>query len=149
MDFWIIQAFNGVSYGALLFLLASGLSLIFGVMRLVNIAHADLLVLAAYLGLSVVMTTGLDPLTAILVVVPMMAIIGYGLQRGINHPSIDGPPIGVVAGFVREHGEVPDGNLPVLSRFQRRHFQSLCNAYRVFLLSVRSRFIRIKLNVFI
>jgi branched-chain amino acid transport system permease protein len=40
MQFWIIQAFNGISYGALLFLLASGLSLIFGVMRIVNLAVA-------------------------------------------------------------------------------------------------------------
>jgi hypothetical protein len=38
-NFWVIQAFNGISYGALLFLLASGLSLVFGVMRIVNFAH--------------------------------------------------------------------------------------------------------------
>ena len=37
--FWLIQIFNGVSYGALLFLLASGLTLIFGVMRIVNLSH--------------------------------------------------------------------------------------------------------------
>src|SRR5207245_797464 len=40
-EFWITQAFNGISYGALLFLLASGLSLIFGVMRIVNLAHGS------------------------------------------------------------------------------------------------------------
>src|SRR5213078_36657 len=40
-EFWIIQTFNGLSYGALLFLLASGLSLIFGVMRIVNLAHGS------------------------------------------------------------------------------------------------------------
>jgi len=38
-QFWVVQAFNGVSYGALLFLVGSGLSLIFGVMRIVNLSH--------------------------------------------------------------------------------------------------------------
>ena len=52
MDFWITQAFNGVSYGALLFLFASGLSLIFGVMRIVNLAHGSYYLMAGYLGLT-------------------------------------------------------------------------------------------------
>jgi branched-chain amino acid transport system permease protein len=58
MDFWIIQAFNGVSYGALLFLLASGLSLIFGVMRIVNLAHGSYFLLGGYLALTVIGLTG-------------------------------------------------------------------------------------------
>ncbi len=53
-EFWVTQAFNGVSYGALLFLLASGLSLIFGVMRIVNLAHGSYFILGGYVGLSVV-----------------------------------------------------------------------------------------------
>ena len=48
MDFIILQAFNGVSYGALLFLFASGLSLIFGVMRIINISHGSYYLLAGY-----------------------------------------------------------------------------------------------------
>ena len=48
MYFWVIQVFNGISYGALLFLLASGLSLIFGVMRIVNLAHGTFYALGAY-----------------------------------------------------------------------------------------------------
>ena len=52
MDFWINQAFNGISYGALLFLFASGLSLIFGVMRIVNFAHGSYYLMAGYLGLT-------------------------------------------------------------------------------------------------
>jgi len=40
-QFWVVQAFNGVSYGALLFLVGSGLSLIFGVMRIVNLSHGS------------------------------------------------------------------------------------------------------------
>ena len=52
MDFWISQTFNGISYGALLFLFASGLSLIFGVMRIVNLAHGSYYLLAGYLGIT-------------------------------------------------------------------------------------------------
>jgi branched-chain amino acid transport system permease protein len=59
---------------------AAGLSLIFGVMRLVNIAHGDLIVLAAYLALVVAQTLGIGPLTALIIVVPAMAAIGYALQ---------------------------------------------------------------------
>jgi branched-chain amino acid transport system permease protein len=59
---------------------AAGLSLIFGVMRLVNIAHGDLIVLAAYVALVVVQTLGIGPLAALVIVVPVMAAIGYALQ---------------------------------------------------------------------
>ena len=47
-EFWIAQSFNGISYGALLFLLASGLSLIFGVMRIVNLAHGSYFMTVSY-----------------------------------------------------------------------------------------------------
>ena len=57
-EFWLIQTFNGVSYGALLFLLASGLTLIFGVMRIVNLAHGAYFLLGGYVALSVIWTTG-------------------------------------------------------------------------------------------
>jgi branched-chain amino acid transport system permease protein len=60
---------------------AAGLSLIFGIMRLVNIAHGDLIVLAAYLALVTVETLGIGPLAALLIVAPLMGLIGYGLQR--------------------------------------------------------------------
>ena len=56
-EFWITQTFNGLSYGALLFLLASGLSLIFGVMRIVNLAHGSYFMLGGYVGLSVALRT--------------------------------------------------------------------------------------------
>jgi branched-chain amino acid transport system permease protein len=56
-DFWVVQTFNGVSYGALLFLLSSGLSLIFGVMRIVNMAHGSYFMLGGYLGLTVALRT--------------------------------------------------------------------------------------------
>lgn len=54
----LIQVFNGVSFGMLLFLLAAGLSLIYGVMRILNLAHGSYYLLGAYVALSVVQTTG-------------------------------------------------------------------------------------------
>jgi len=54
MAFWITQFLNGVSFGMLLFLLAAGLSLIYGLMRILNLAHGSYYLLAAYVGLTVV-----------------------------------------------------------------------------------------------
>lgn len=79
---------QGVLLGGLYALFAAGLSLIFGVMRLVNIAHGDLIVLAAYLALVIVQATGLHPFVAALAVVPLMAAFGYGLQRFLLNPTL-------------------------------------------------------------
>jgi branched-chain amino acid transport system permease protein len=67
---------------------AAGLSLIFGVMRLVNIAHGDLIVLAAYLSLVVTDALGIGPMASLIAVVPLMALIGYALQRGILNKTL-------------------------------------------------------------
>ena len=80
MTDWINIIIQGVLVGGLYAMFAAGLSLIFGVMRLVNIAHGDLIVLAAYLALVTTQTLGLSPLAALLIVVPLMAAIGYALQ---------------------------------------------------------------------
>lgn len=79
-EFWIIQAFNGISYGALLFLLASGLSLIFGVMRIVNLAHGSYFMLGGYVGLSVVWRTH-SFLAALLAGAVAVGLIGAGMER--------------------------------------------------------------------
>ena len=78
---WVNIILQGVLLGGLYALFAAGLSLIFGVMRLVNIAHGDLIVLGAYVALVVTETLGIGPLTSLVLVVPIMAAIGYGLQR--------------------------------------------------------------------
>src|ERR1700686_3249178 len=57
-QFWLVQAFNGISYGALLFLVGSGLSLIFGVMRIVNLSHGAYFLWGGYIALSVIAATG-------------------------------------------------------------------------------------------
>ena len=78
---WINAIVQGTLLGGLYALFAAGLSLIFGVMRLVNIAHGDLIVLSAYVALTVSMAFGLNPLLSLLAVVPGMALFGYVLQR--------------------------------------------------------------------
>jgi branched-chain amino acid transport system permease protein len=79
---------DGILLGGLYALFASGLSLIFGVMRLVNIAHGDLIVLSAFIALVVTTHLGVHPLVSLVVVVPLMALLGYGLQRGIFNRTL-------------------------------------------------------------
>jgi branched-chain amino acid transport system permease protein len=79
-EFWITQTFNGLSYGALLFLLASGLSLIFGVMRIVNLAHGSYFLLGGYVGLSIVWRTG-SYVAAVLIGALAIALVGVGMER--------------------------------------------------------------------
>jgi branched-chain amino acid transport system permease protein len=62
-------------------------------MRLVNLAHGDLSILAAYLALVVVSATGLNPFLAIPVVVPVMMVVGYVLQRFLLNRSVDHGPL--------------------------------------------------------
>jgi branched-chain amino acid transport system permease protein len=99
---WVNTIVQGVLTGGLYAMFAAGLSLIFGVMRLVNIAHGDFIVLAAYLALVVTQTMGLDPLVSLVVVVPMMAAIGYVLQRGLLNRTLGDdllPPLLVTFGL--------------------------------------------------
>ena len=99
---WVNTIVQGVLTGGLYAMFAAGLSLIFGVMRLVNIAHGDFIVLAAYLALVVTETMGLDPLVSLIVVVPMMAAIGYVLQRGLLNRTLGDdllPPLLVTFGL--------------------------------------------------
>lgn len=80
MDF-VSAILDGILLGGLYALFAAGLSLIFGVMRLVNIAHGDLIILSAYVALVVAGALGFHPLVCLVIVVPLMAALGYGLQR--------------------------------------------------------------------
>jgi branched-chain amino acid transport system permease protein len=85
---WVNIIVQGILVGGLYALFAAGLSLIFGVMRLVNIAHGDLIVAAAYLAWSIVYATGLHPLASLLIVVPLALLFGYALQRGIFNRTL-------------------------------------------------------------
>ncbi|MCB1390352.1 MAG: branched-chain amino acid ABC transporter permease [Rhodobacteraceae bacterium] len=93
---------QGIMLGGLYALFAAGLSLIFGVMRLVNIAHGDFIVLGAYLALVTIQATGLHPFLSLIVVVPVMAAAGYGIQRGLLNRTLGPnllPPILVTFGL--------------------------------------------------
>ena len=79
-EFWVTQTFNGLSYGALLFLLASGLSLIFGVMRVVNLAHGSYFMLGGYVGLSVMWRTG-SYVLALVAGALALAVVGIAMER--------------------------------------------------------------------
>jgi branched-chain amino acid transport system permease protein len=80
LNFWLIQTFNGISYGALLFLVGSGLSLIFGVMRIVNLAHGSYFMLGGYVALTVIWTTG-SWLLAIPAAATAIALVGLVMER--------------------------------------------------------------------
>lgn len=92
MTEWINTIVQGVLLGGLYAIFAAGLSLIFGVMRLVNIAHGDMIVLAAYVALLVTTALGLHPVVSIALVAPLMALLGYALQRGILNRTL-GPDL--------------------------------------------------------
>ena len=84
---WLNAGVQGVLLGGQYALLACGLSLIFGVMRIVNLAHGVLAVLAAYLSL-VLVQQGLPLWLAVVVVVPVFAALGYAVQRGLFNPAL-------------------------------------------------------------
>jgi branched-chain amino acid transport system permease protein len=99
---WINVIIQGVLIGGIYAMFAAGLALIFGVMRLVNIAHGDLIVLAAYLALMTTDALALNPLTAIVIVAPVMAAIGYVLQRTLLNRTLGAdllPPLLVTFGL--------------------------------------------------
>lgn len=80
MTFWLIQTLNGLSFGMLLFLLAAGLSLIFGLMRIINLAHGSFYLIGAYVAVAIMTKTGSFWLA--LVVAPLVvAVLSVVLQR--------------------------------------------------------------------
>jgi branched-chain amino acid transport system permease protein len=79
---------QGVLLGGLYTSVALGLSVVFGVLRLVNLAHGELLIGAAFMAFWVVDLVGVDPLLSLLVVAPAMFIIAYPLQRFILTPVL-------------------------------------------------------------
>lgn len=80
---WIDTIVQGILLGGLYALFAAGLSLVFGVMRLVNLAHGDLIVLAAYLILGLVSLLGLHPFIAVFIAAPVMFVAGWLLQTHV------------------------------------------------------------------
>jgi branched-chain amino acid transport system permease protein len=99
---WLNILIQGAMLGGLYALFAVGLSLSFGIMRMVNIAHGDLIVLSAYLALMVVNASGMPALATLVIVVPVMFGLGYVLQRGLLNLTLSGgllPPLLVTFGI--------------------------------------------------
>jgi branched-chain amino acid transport system permease protein len=80
MTFWIVQTLNGISFGMLLFLLAAGLSLIFGLMKILNLTHGSFYLLGGYVGLAVIHSTGSFVLAALAASLAI-AVIGVLMER--------------------------------------------------------------------
>ncbi|MGA7481152.1 branched-chain amino acid ABC transporter permease [Bradyrhizobium sp.] len=102
MTGWLDALIQGVLLGGLYALFAAGLSLIFGVMRLVNLAHGDFIVVAAYIILLVASRLGLDPFAAALMALPILFIVGYALQRVLLNRALGRdllPPLLVTFGL--------------------------------------------------
>ena len=99
---WVNAVVQGALVGGLYALLATGLSLIFGVMRLVNLAHGDLGMLAAFVAIVIAQIGGIGPIESLVLVVPLMMVLGYLLQRGLLNFTLRGevlPPLLVTFGL--------------------------------------------------
>jgi branched-chain amino acid transport system permease protein len=94
MNFWIIQGLNGLAFGSLLFILASGFSLIFGLMRIVNLSHGAYFMLGAYVGLSAI-GAGVNFWIAILIGGGAISILGIVIERFILR-RLNGQPLAQV-----------------------------------------------------
>jgi branched-chain amino acid transport system permease protein len=93
---------QGVLLGGLYALFAAGLSLMFGVMRLVNLAHGDLIVLAAFVILAIMAALGVNPFVAVTIAAPLLFGFGYALQRWLLNRTLGEdilPPLLVTFGL--------------------------------------------------
>ena len=102
MSEWINTLLQGLLLGGLYSLFATGLALSFGVMRMINIAHGDFAILAAYAAIAVLEPLGLNPFVVMLLIVPLMGAFGYGLQRLVLNRTLGQdilPPLLVTFGL--------------------------------------------------
>jgi len=127
---WVDTIVQGILLGGLYALFAAGLSLVFGIMRLVNLAHGDLIVLGAYLILVIVSVLGLHPFVATLVAAPVMFVLGWVLQKVVLNRTLGNdilPPLlvtfglsivlqnGLLEGFSADSRRIPLGPLETAS----------------------------------
>jgi len=102
MTDWLNTLLQGVMLGGLYALFAAGLSLTFGIMRLVNLAHGDFIVLAAFVVLALTHALGLDPFMATLLAAPILFALGYALQHYLLNRTLGRdilPPLLVTFGL--------------------------------------------------
>jgi branched-chain amino acid transport system permease protein len=99
---WVNTVLQGILTGGLYALFAAGLAIIFGVMRLVNITHGDLIVLSAFVAMVAIDVLGFNPFISLVVVLPIMFVFGYILQRSILNFTLGDdllPPLLVTFGL--------------------------------------------------
>jgi len=80
MDAYAQPILNGILLGGLYAVIAIGMSTMFGIVRLVNLAHGDLMILASFLSLTVIAWSGVSPFLSLLVVIPVMYGVGFFIQ---------------------------------------------------------------------
>jgi branched-chain amino acid transport system permease protein len=85
---WVNAIVQGILLGGLYALFACGLSLLFGVMKVINLAHGDLAILAGYLAVGVITVTRIPAVWSFIVVVPLFAALGYLAQRTLIQASL-------------------------------------------------------------
>ncbi|MGH3408796.1 MAG: branched-chain amino acid ABC transporter permease [Streptosporangiaceae bacterium] len=86
---WVNDIIQGVMLGGLYALFACGLSLLFGVMKVINLAHGDLAILAGYLAVGVIAVTHIPAVWSFIIVVPLFAALGYVAQRTLIQASLN------------------------------------------------------------
>jgi branched-chain amino acid transport system permease protein len=86
---WVNAIIQGLLTGGLYALFACGLSLMFGVMKVVNLAHGDLAVVGGYVAVGIITVTHVPVLWSFVIVVPVMAVVGYGLQRTLIQSALN------------------------------------------------------------
>jgi branched-chain amino acid transport system permease protein len=89
---WVGAVLQGILLGGLFALFACGLSLMFGTMRVINLAHGDLAIVAAFLAVEIAPAIGLSGLAAVIVVLPIFLILGYVGQRTLLQSSLERGP---------------------------------------------------------
>ena len=86
---WVNAILQGILLGGLYALFACGLSLLFGVMKVINLAHGDFAVVAGYLALGVIAVVHIPVVWSFVLVVPIFAVLGYVVQRTVIQASLN------------------------------------------------------------
>lgn len=90
---WVSTILQGVMLGGLYALFAMGLSLMFGVMRLTNVAHGDFIILTAFAAFAATASLGVNLWITLLLLLPLAFVFGYGLQRGVLNGTLGNDPL--------------------------------------------------------
>ena len=84
---------NGLLLGGIYALISIGLTLIFGVLEIINFAHGEFLMIGMYLTYILFHFAGIDPYLSLLIIIPLSFVLGLGVQKTIIQPLLDAPPL--------------------------------------------------------